>query len=92
MPFIVTGPNGQTNFSINPGAAARFQWGWPSSPAGRNLVVMFAMPPSIHSGGNRVVSYNNAVDQSGSFVLYQVDVRGEGSSGSAFQVGGGGLT
>ena len=91
MTFIVTGAGGQTNFSINDGAAVRFSWGWSSSPAGRNCVVMFAMPPSIHSGGARVVSYNNAVDQSGPVVLYTVDVRGE-TSGSAFQVGGGGLT
>jgi len=90
MAFMIPG-----NMTLSVGASTRFVWGWPESPAGRGCVLFFAAPPSIRSHHNRVVSYNNGVEQHTNPVVYTVDFRCEdvtGSSiGTGFQVGGGGL-
>jgi hypothetical protein len=94
MAFII-GPSPGTNYTLSVGAATRFRWGWTDSPAGRNIVLFFAIPPNIRTHANRVVSYNNGVDQHENIVLYTVDIRCEEVTGTgigtAFQVGGGGL-
>jgi hypothetical protein len=94
MSFII-GPSPGTNFTLSLGAWVRFVWGWPDSPAGRNNVLFFAMPPNIRTHANRVVSYNNGVEQHGPIVVYTVDIRCEDVTGTgigtAYQVGGGGL-
>ena len=94
MAFIV-GPTPGTNFTLSNGATVRHAFGWPDAPAGRGNVLIFAMPPNIRSHNNRVVSYNNGVEQHGAFVVYTIDLRCEDVTGThigtAYQIGGGGL-
>lgn len=94
MAFII-GPSPGTNYTLNAGTAVRFRFGWNDSPAGRNTVLLFAIPASIRTFANRAVSYNSGVDQHQDPVLYTIDVRCEDVTGTgiaaAFQIGGGGL-
>lgn len=84
-----------TNYTINAGAAIRFGWGWGDHPAGIGGVMFFAMPPSIRTSGNRLVSSNHAVHQEGNVVYYTVDISCENFTGTGigagYRVVGGGL-
>jgi hypothetical protein len=94
MAFII-GPSPGTNYSINANQTVRFVWGWPGFPAGRGGVLFFAMPPSIRTHGNRLVSFNHGIEQHGPHVVYTVDIRCENitgtGTGAGFQVLGGTL-